>query len=463
MTGAYLLSHIPLFAEEFARGGGGGSGGDGGGSGGIFFLVGFIGYFPAAVVGRIARKRFLDDPSWKVVQGVLWATTAALSLFIVIGFGFLGSALGEIYFAFPVAIGLLVGIGSGMYGWFAKVKQSKQTHDALLAAKQNDPAWDEAKLIEYASAVFYQYQADWSNGDTESMKWYLSQNYYNHSLLMMYALQGAFRANRVNAPQIQTAMITDVRDATDNTQDMFTVGFTAKANDQLYDTRTEKLLFQDNHAFTEFWHFTRSSEGWLLAGITQGTENASKVRPDIAQFAAQNGLYYSPDWGWLLLPADGYIFKKGKFGISDINNHMIGFVNNVLTQGYTYEPVSYNNGYKKDQHLVMQTNVPKSYGRILVRRKSKLFSPSVGGLTRIKMEWGEFNDMYEVFASDLERVTSFELLNPAFMAILRDLPYEVNIEVVDNVLYLFTKSGTDISHYASLFDVLLRAHKEMKL
>lgn len=96
MTGAYLLSHIPLFAEEFARGGGGGSGGDGGGSGGIFFLVGFIGYFPAHLVGRFARKHYLDEGGWKLVQGVLWASTAALSLFIIIGFGVLGSALGEI-------------------------------------------------------------------------------------------------------------------------------------------------------------------------------------------------------------------------------------------------------------------------------------------------------------------------------------------------------------------------------
>lgn len=468
--GSFLLGQIPLLVEEFARGGGGGSGGGGGGSGGsgsggggIFYLVGLVGYLPMHLIGRALRKRLLGKPLWAVAQIVLWVVTIIIGFLLVVVFAALQTFVGELYVALPIAIGALIGTGAGLYGWFSKVKQNKKTQETILAAGQNDAAWNEEKLVRYASSVFYQYQKDWSAFNTESMKGYLSQNFFNHTTLMMYALNGAHRLNNVNNPVIATAIITQAYDAADDSQDMFTIGFTAKANDQLIDTRTNTMLFQDNNSFTEFWHFIRSGNGWLFNGITQGTEDASKVRADIQNFAAQNGLYYSPDWGWLLLPVDGYLFGKGKFGISDINNHMIGFVNNVLTQAYTYEPNPTGNSYSADKYLVMQTNVPKTYGRILVRRKSKLINLPVGKLTHIKMEWGEFNDLYDVYASDLERVTSFELLNPAFMAVLRDLPFHVSIEVVDNVVYIFTKSGTDISHYAALYDVLLKAHKEMKL
>ena len=79
------------------------------------------------------------------------------------------------------------------------------------------------------------------------------------------------------------------------------------------------------------------------------------------------------------------------------------------------------------------------------------------------MEWGEFNDMYEVFASDLEKVTSFELLNPAFMVHLRELPFEANIEVVDNVVYVFAQAGMSVGNYQALLEILQKAYKEMKL
>lgn len=462
--GPFLLGQIPLFVEEFARGGGGGSGGSGGsGGGGVFYLVGLIGYLPMHFIGSKLRKHLLGKPLWKFIQIGMWIGVIILGFILVVVFAALQTAIGELYVALPIAVGALIGTGSGLYGWFAKVKQSQKTKDALVAASQKDGAWNEEALVAYATKVFYRYQKDWSDFNTESMKGYLSQNYFNHSTLMLYALNGAHRLNKVNNPAIKTALITAAFDSDDNSKDMFTVGFTAAANDQLYDTRTNKLLFQDNNTFTEFWHFIRSGNGWLFNGITQATENQTKVRPDIQNFAAQNGLYYSADWGWLLLPVDGYLFKGGKFGTSDINNHMIGFVNNVLTQGYTYQPNQTSDGYNPDNYLIMQTNVPKTYGRILVRRKAKLLNLPVGGLTHIKMEWGEFNDMYDVYASDLERVTSFELLNPAFMAVLRDLPFEVSIEVVDNVVYIYTKARTEISHYAALYDVLLKAHKEMKL
>jgi len=479
MLGPLFLDQFSSLLEDFARGGGGGSGGGGGGGGGSsggsssgsgggigggLYLVGLIAYFPMHALGAALRKYQYGKGHWLAARMVGWAIVgivAFLSILIVPLFHAMALAF---YISFPLAIGALAGMASGLSGLVKVVNQSNKMRTALKLAASKDAAWDEKTLLKYVEGVFYKFQQDWTNFDTESMKRYLSPHYQNHISLMMAALKGAHRVNKVMNPQITATIIAAAHDAENNDEDSFEAAITARADDQLYDDRTNTLLFQDANTFTEYWRFIRQGNTWLFDGIRQATQSDATTSLTIAEFAQQNGMHYSADWGWLLLPADGYLFSHGKFGTSDINNHVIGVVNNVLTQLYTYEPSPETRSLLSiDQYLVLQTNVPKSYGRILVRRRSKFINLPVKGLMRVKMEWGEFNNMYDVYASDMEKVTSFELLNPAFMANLRDLPFEVNIEVVDNVVYLFTKAATDVSTYKALYDILLKAHKEMKL
>lgn len=470
--GAFLIGQIPLILEELARGGGGGSGGGGGGGGGgssggsgsggggIVYIIGLAGYIPMHFAGSILRKRFFKN-YWLAARIIGWVIAGLVALVSIALIFVLHSFLIAFYVNLPIAVGALLGMAAGLNAWAGKLNQSAKIRSAVASYAAKDNVWNEKNILQFVEGIFYKFQKDWSNFDTDSMQKYMVPNYYNHNRLMMYALKGAHRVNKVANPQIISKVIVMAQDHDNNDQDTFEIAITAMADDQLYDDRDNKLLFRDRNSFTEYWRFNRSGNNWLFAGIRQSTESALTTSASISQFAAQNGLYYSADWGWLLLPSEGYLFNHGKFGTSDINNHTIGFVNNVLTQLYTYTPNPTGSG--SDHYLVVQTNVPKSYGRILVRRRSKFINWPVKGLTQVKMEWGEFNNMYDVYASDLERVTSFELLNPAFMANLRDLPFEVNIEVVDNVVYLFTKGNTNASVYTQLYDIVLKAHKEMKL
>ena len=85
-------------------------------------------------------------------------------------------------------------------------------------------------------------------------------------------------------------------------------------------------------------------------------------------------------------------------------------------------------------------------------------------LKKVETEWITFNDKYEVYASEAERVTSFELLYPTFMEQLEALPFEVTIEVVDNAVYLYTISdGTNSDRYATMLDLLRKAFVEIRL
>jgi hypothetical protein len=258
-------------------------------------------------------------------------------------------------------------------------------------------------------------------------------------------------------------MVVNLDDEAQNDEDRVTVGLTATADDRLIDDITGRELYRDGSPFTEYWHFKRQDNIWLLDDISQSTESKVSKREDIAEFARKNGYFYSPDWGWLLIPARGQLFDKAKFGVSDINNHVIGmYRQDFLLQLYTYDPNPKNQG----AYLIAQTNLPKSYGDIVVRRRRFWHFKKPSGLNKISMEWIDFNKKYEVFASDAEQVTSFELLHPAFMEKLEKLPFEVNIEVVDNVVYLFAAQTFDEAksdRYGQMLEILQEAYKQMKL
>jgi hypothetical protein len=195
-----------------------------------------------------------------------------------------------------------------------------------------------------------------------------------------------------------------------------------------------------------------------------------KITPKTDQirvFAKTNNLYFSLDWGWLLLPKVGNIFSGADFKNSDINNHCIGMLGNELVQLYTYVPAAYN-GRNVQEITVAQIAVPKkNYGRIVIEHKQPWLSSSTfeflrknyKGLNRLKVEALEINKRFKIYASDVEQVTTFELLNPLYMQYVIDTPGKINIEVYDNTIFIYSKDRK--AKYEDLFNLLVRAHKEL--
>lgn len=439
--------------DLFARGGGGGSGGSDGGE-----VIAAIGYIPMHFLGAQLRKHGSSNIVASVLQQVIgWTIAIIYGIFWI----FIWRSLG-----FIIAIGAVLGIGAGLYNWFGKVKQSKIVSGSLKTAAANDSAWNEQSLTEFAKQTFLRYQDDWSGFKTESMRTYMMPGYHYHAALLMYALQLLGRRNVMSNVEIQEALITDMHDAADNTKDQFTIGITAKAHDQFIETATNQNLFTDNGTFTEYWQFVRNGNSWLLGNISQATANADAYNAEVRAFADANKFYYSADMGWLFLPKRGQLFGKGKFGTSDINNHVIGMYNNqLLMQFYSFVETYNPSGSSSKSLLIAQVNVPKNYGQIIVRRKKNLsFFDKPRGLEEVKTEWIEFNGKYEVSAAAPEQATSFELLNPTYMEKLAALPFDVNIEVVDNVIYLYSpEAKTDATHYTTMLSLVYDAFREMRL
>lgn len=440
------IATLPL--ELFARAGGGGSGGSDD-SGGIFI---FLGYIPMHAVGAVLRRLGAKSQTLKIAANIIgWIIAiiyAIVWMAIWRGFGFF------------VGMAALAGMAGGLYNLFAKLKQSKQTQADLAAASADDAAWSEEKLIEHAKQVFMQYQKDWSNLNIQAMQSYLTPYYYSHATLLVHTLRAMGRRDNMQDVRIQDAVIIGVQNHADDNHDAFTIGITAQANDQLVNTVTDQEIFTDRNSFTEYWTFQRSGKTWLLGGISQATADPYALNGQLRTLAANNGYYYSLDMGWLFIPQRGQLFGEAKFGTSDINNHIVGmYSNQMLVQLYSYIK---NPQSSPKPYVIAQVNVPKQYGNIVVRRK-KMLRMGIRGLEKVETEWTQFNDKYEVFASSAEQATSFELLNPTFMEQLEALPFEVSIEVVDNVIYLYTDElSATLEIYQSMLDLVNKAFKELR-
>ena len=458
------LGSLPF--DIFALAGGGGSSGGGGGGGGGSYSGGgsgsgnggdvlslIIGFIPMYIVGTLLAKVTRDKTGAKIIVNIIgWAVAIGYMVFLINIMGFLGVFFGGAGFA---------GMASGLYSLATKMKHGFTAARAQLqAAASKDSAWEETKLIEYASATFLKYQQDWSKLDTNAMKAYLTPNYHYHASLLVSILVLMGRKNIVEDIVLSDAVITNISDSNDDTQDRFTIVFSGHARDQLIENDGTEL-FVNTSTFTEYWHFLRSGNTWLLDSVGQSTADIMSVNQGLIEVAMKHNYRYSEDMGWLFIPKRGQLFDGARFGTSDINNHIVGMYNDkLLVQVYSYveNPVASTRPY-----VIAQVSVPRQYGNIVVRRK-KALQPAIRGLERVETEWTKFNQKYEVFASGYEQATSFELLNPTYMEQLEALPFEVNIEVVDNVVYLYTdERGTFIDTYETMLDILEKAFKEMRL
>jgi hypothetical protein len=454
----------------FAAAGGGGSS-SGGGGGGAETLFGALGYFPSYWLGKLTKK-FLPRTAELIVS----AAVAIAASIVILALGFGGGFFGA-YITICVVIGIWAGWGSAFFGiWDRLSKRNKQAKSAIALASQTDSTWNEEALTQFAVQTFLQYQYDWSTFNTENMKTYLAPHYHQHASLMLRILQELGRSNVMANITITHSLIVDVHDDADNANDTFTVAFEARATDQLVGA-DGTVLFTNKKPFIEYWRFVRGDNTWLLHDITQQTQELAAANASIQTFAHANNMYYSLDMGWLFLPNRGVLISRGKMGQADINNHVVGTYNNHLVQLYTYTPVPAG-ANASASWMMLQITLPKSYGGILVQQKRRAFSgnnknfialKAPKGYQRHTFEWPDFNKRYTVHATDADRLATFELINPGFMAYLYDNDPSIGIEVADNTLYLFkylgarTTTTVNAAEYTTMLTIALKAFKELQL
>lgn len=362
-----------------------------------------------------------------------------------------GGFLGVIFFI------IIIVVIAGVIIYIIR-KRHRNPKVGVTPSDSVDMAASQGLTQEDFAKIFYDFQRDWSSGDSSSMQSYLSNRYHYDVGLMLAALQILGRQNRMEDVRLlKTSFMGNQSDAASVDSDTLIVEIQASAKDSLVDKSSEQIFYTDTAPFAEYWCFVQEENSWKLNNIRQTTEQENLLHPVIANFATANKFFYSGEWGNLLLPTRGQLFSQASFTSSAVNDHVVGLYKNVIIEFYTYLP---NKAYS-ESYTIAQADLPKSYGNIIVHHKSGLLNMTPRGLTKVQMEWPDFNKKYDVYASDMERITSFELLNPSFMVKIEELPFEVNIEVVDNIIYLHTKQP--LEDYGPMLDILYLAFQEMKM
>jgi hypothetical protein len=347
---------------------------------------------------------------------------------------------------------------------YKDLQKSKLAEKKRLDTIDHNESEKEQWIHKEAERIFVAYQQDWSDYNLEKIKAYTTDRYFEHASLMLDAIDRTGRRNVVRDLTVSRVVLYNKVDDSTTTPIELKVMFNFGGKDTIEDVETKNLIncdFADD--VTEYWNFIYDGKSLKLDGIVQSTESTPHLLYSIANFANENDLFYSPDWGRLALPTEGVIFP-GSYILSsaDVNNHVVGKWNDCLIQMYTY---SANPEYTNSYYIVGQINVKKSYEGVIIALNQideKIKKPK--GYERFELEWNDFNDRYTVYAASKDALPAFELLNPGFMAKLyeKNLPY--NIEVKNNVIYIFAKADSaKAEDYNELFNILTEAYKELKI
>ncbi|MDO4526911.1 MAG: hypothetical protein Q4B87_02350 [Candidatus Saccharibacteria bacterium] len=346
---------------------------------------------------------------------------------------------------------------------------------------------EEQQIHQEAERIFRQYQEDWTNFNISGIKKYTTPDYYQHASLMLELLKDLHRVNRVSDVKVEKVNLLNAVDGNTSLPTAVQITYQFAGLDEVIDTNSNQLLYKNRaRGATETWNYLYDGKSLKLSGISQPTESAPHLVKSLADFASQNHLYYSPDWGRYALPSRGLIFGGASMRIADINNHIIGKwslnsaptsaqrsasrssatsvkSDGLLIQMYTYAESP--NQSTRSYFLVGQINVPKDYLGVIVKsRRFKTYHKPDRSHEKFELEWNDFNERYEVYAASRDALPAFELLNPKFMEFLYSKNPSYNLEVVDNVIYIYAKI-TNVSEqdYSDMLEVLRRAYDELKM
>ncbi len=181
----------------------------------------------------------------------------------------------------------------------------------------------------------------------------------------------------------------------------------------------------------------------------------------IYQFCLDNNFAYFPSPH--IQDETGILFDKGhsRKASHGISGMFIGKPCELF--GYQY-----TTGSGKNQHTysfgVAKTTLDRSFPHILLdnKRDSSVGQFEFDRSQKLELE-GDFNKYFNVFGPKEYEVEVLQILNPAVMATLIDLPESVDIEIIGNQLYVYNSGSLKSKKtILSLFKVLEQINNSTK-
>jgi hypothetical protein len=396
-----LKLNIFSFGVLIARGGGGGHGGGGGGGGGGHGSGGSFRSYGSGINYRML--------TWK---DILITTAIIFGIISIIVF---------------------------LNRHFSK-KQKQKVENQIVARKG-------INLIEidrHIFSTFLRFQKDWGDFNIDSIKTYLSEDYFKKVELQLEIIKKAHRINEMKNVKIQDVYF--VRNQYERGDvNKFSVSITAQAEDNLINADTGELISKDNSHFTEIWHFKKEGKEWKLDGIFQEQFALSRAQYILSVFAFNNNSFYDSNFGLLSLPDKGSIFNKKEFGRANVTNHVAGRYNNESFEIYHFQ----NSAGKT--FLVSQVYIDTPYEHLVVKKKGNTKNlPTDIELADVD-NW-KIAQKYSVYMSPSSYDIEVPILNSQFMKRLETLPKDFTIEILDSYIVCYTKESRATT-YEEMFDI----------
>lgn len=199
--------------------------------------------------------------------------------------------------------------------------------------------------------------------------------------------------------------------------------------------------------------------------IQESPIERSLIRTEISAFAEASHLLYVPRLAPALQPKAGLLASSGllrKWSLA--SNFLTGHTEHHAYYFLSIQPYLRLN--RNSSYVIGCTVVPKTHDRIIVAdKRSGLYQHAkLLPIQRISTESSDFSARFGIFIGQESTVPSLELLNPRFMQLLLDTPYEVSIEVIGRQIYVYipTKHIT-IMDFSSVLALMQGAHKQLRL
>lgn len=172
-------------------------------------------------------------------------------------------------------------------------KKKKATEQLLNTLAQNDSAWNEVDLEEFARGSFLQIEEAWCKQDLAVLESLLRPELFSEWKAQIGLMQSNGERNVMDGLRIDDLRLVEAQNYRDKEKDIFTACIDATATDytvgsdgEIVSSNTASRRKQANkkksqEAFREFWTYERHGDKWLLLKVDQAKDWKKLVNAEL--------------------------------------------------------------------------------------------------------------------------------------------------------------------------------------
>jgi hypothetical protein len=206
---------------------------------------------------------------------------------------------------------------------------------------------------------------------------------------------------------------------------------TGKADIFIKNIDTNETISSYVDTIVEYWHFKKEGRLWKLDLITQYKGGLNKIQKKVADFAKKHKYYFDTQYALFSLPNACSI----KFNETNVTNYVLGLHNDIA-----FEICTINSKY-----LIVQIHMNTPCDHVIVRRNI-VFKNKPDNLELAEIDNWKIAQKYSVYMEPDSPASELSILNSQFLKKFEVLPKDFTVEIMNNVVFCYTKGFRNISY-----------------